>query len=101
NPHAGANLRNHERAHLFACDGHRRDGPGRWRDAAHVRHGGHDASDLHGIEVVDHRAAIDSAIFPGVAHRATEETDDPVPPRESVKFCLYWPRLMLCVTLFT
>ena len=70
-------------------------------DAGNIRHNDHDAAELLRVNVLNDRAAIHPVIFRSVSHTLTVETDDPVPPRASVKFCLYSPRLILCVTLFT
>ena len=53
------------------------------------------------IDVVHHRPAIDAVEFWTFPHTLTVETEDPTPPRDRLKLCLYSPRLMLWVTLFT
>ena len=65
-------------------------------------HDDHDPAELHRVDVVDDRAAIDAVVLVACSLiRSPSETEDPMPPRASVKLCLYSPRLMLCVTLFT
>ena len=61
----------------------------------------HDAAELHRVDVVDHGAAVDAEILCRARHTLTVDTEEPMPPRASEKFCLYSPRLMVWVTLLT
>src|ERR1700730_8678554 len=82
---AGADLRHHKGTHLLARERHARHGPGGWDGTADIRNRHHDAAHLHRVDVVDHAAAVDAVISVGLAHTVTLETEEPVPPRVSVK----------------
>src|SRR5712692_8471738 len=100
-PHSGANLWHHESAFLLAGQRHARGRPCGRYDAADVGHCHQDAADLQGIDVVHDRAAVDAVVFGTFPHTDTVDTEEPTPPRDKLKLCLYSPRLMLWVTLFT
>src|SRR3569832_104293 len=100
-PYAAAFQRQCEHAHVDAGDRHAGHGPARQHHVRHVGHHRLDAADLHGVDVVHHGAAVLAEEFLGLAHGGTLGTVDNRPLRASVKFCLYWPRLIACVTLFT
>ena len=59
-----------------------------------------DAADLLRVHVVDH-LPLELAVERSCAHTGTAGIVDTSPLRASVKLCLYSPRLMSCVTLFT
>src|SRR5258708_5424005 len=100
-PHSGTNLWSHVSTFQLTGQWHTRRHPGGRRDAANIRHRDHDASDLQRINVIDHRAPINAVVLRTFFHTVTLEMEEPTPPRARVKLCLYSPRLMLCVTLFT
>src|SRR5579864_2821792 len=101
NPDSGADLRHHEHARLLACNRDGRHGPGTGNHAAYIRHRDQDAPGLQWVYIVDYRTAINAVKLRTLSHTVTVETEDPVPPRDKVKLCLYSPRLMLWLTLFT
>src|SRR5215510_2427231 len=100
-PHAGADLRHGEETLRLAGERHAGHGPAGRHHVGYGRHDRHDAADLLGIDVVDDRAAIFAVEFLAFAHAATCGTVETRPLRASWNCCLYSPRLIECVTLFT
>src|SRR5262249_32483609 len=100
---------NDEASRLDSCCRHTGHRPARWDFAEHVRNLHHDAADLLGIDVLDHQTRVFSVFFCWIpacsgllrTHDGTVGTVDTKPFRLSLKLCLYSPRLILWVTLFT
>src|SRR5229473_1813417 len=86
-PHVSANLRNHICAHLLARQGYAGLGESSWRDP-YIGNVYGNSPELVRVNVVKNRAAVNSVVFFTSVHTLTVETEEPTPPRASVKFCL-------------
>src|SRR6266545_4725734 len=108
-PYTRPNWRHQIHAHWRAGWPGQRDAwlsPARWYRSQYIWNIRHQAAALFGVNIVEHGAAIFTVITAvGSAsisiHGITTGVCETTPSRESVKLCLYSPRLMLCVTLST
>ena len=80
---ARSDLRQHVRSHLFAAGGKTGHGPRGGNQSGDIRHLNLQPSHLHGIDIVQHRAAILAVVFLRVVHTGTSGVMETNPFRVS------------------